>query len=126
MALRNTEKEVKQTVETPASVTKVAEKSLQAVEMRRRSLLKTYKDEDKIPVSISPLYKPYFGASMTVSVNGLSVVIPCDGRTYPLPKTFAIEAKGKIAKIDLMIDRKKKLRDVSSNSESTPGEIKFF
>ena len=108
------------------TVVKAAEKSLQAVEMKRRSLLKTYKEEDKISVSISPLYKPYFGASMTVSVNGISVVVPCDGKNRKIPKTHAIEALGKVAKVNLMIERGKKMRDVSSNIESTPGEIKFF
>lgn len=111
---------------TETTVTREAEKSLQAVEMRRRSLLKTYKDEEKISVSISPLYKPYFGASMTVSVNGISIIIPCDGKTYKVPKTHATEAKARLAKINLMVDRGKKMRDVASNVENSPGEIKFF
>ena len=109
-----------------AALAKAADKSLQAVEMRRRSLLKTYKEEDKLSVTISPLYKPYFGASMTVSINGISIIIPCDGKTYPINKTHAIEALGRIAKANLMIDRGKVLKDVSSNVESSPGEIKFF
>lgn len=113
-------------VKEEATVTNVAEKSLQAVELRRRSLAKTYKDEKKISVSVSPLYKAYFGASMTVDLNGFSVVIPCDGRPYKVPESFALEAKSKVAKVDLMIERGKKLRDVTSNLESTPGEIKFF
>jgi hypothetical protein len=111
---------------TPGTVNKAAEQSLQAVEMKRRALLKTYKTEKTVPVSISPLYKPYFGASMAIGVNGISTYVPCDGKTYHLPKTFATEAKRKIMMIDLMIDRKKRLNDVSSNAESTPGEIKFF
>lgn len=119
--MANTKKDTEKT-----AVAKASEKSLQAVEMKRRSLLKTYKEEDKLSVSISPLYKPYFGASMTVSVNGISVIIPCDGKTYKIPKTHAVEALGRIAKIDLMIDRGKKMKDVTSNVESTPGEIKFF
>lgn len=108
------------------TVTKAAEKSLQAVELRRRSLAKTYKDEKKVSVSVSPLYKAYFGASMTVDLNGFSVVIPCDGRPYKVPYSFALTAKSKIAKVDLMIERGKKMRNVTSNVESTPGEIKFF
>lgn len=113
-------------IETPGTVTKAAEQSLQAVEMKRRALLKTYKNEETEPVSISPLYKPYFGASMAIGVNGISTYIPCDGKTYHLPKTFATEAKRKVMMVNLMIDRKEKLNDVTSNAESTPGEIKFF
>lgn len=109
-----------------AAVARASEQSLQAVEMKRRSLLKTYKSEEKLPVTISPLYKPYFGASMTVSVNGISVIVPCDGKVYQIPKTHAVEAMGRIEKINLMLDRGKKLKDISSNVENTPGEIKFF
>lgn len=115
-----TKKEVKPAVETNA------EKSLQQVELKRRSLLKVYKNEDTIPVAISPLYKPYFGASMTVSINGISIIIPCDGKAYHVPETHATEALGRIEKINLMLDRAKKLTNVSENSETTPGEIKFF
>lgn len=113
-------------VETKASVAKSAEQSLHAVEMKRRSLLKVYKSEDTIPVAISPLYKPYFGASMTVSVNGISIIIPCNGKAYHIPETHATEALGRIEKINLMIDRAKKLTDIKENAETTPGEIKFF
>jgi len=63
---------------------------------------------------------------MTVSINGISIIIPCDGRTYQVNKTHAIDALGRIAKVNLMIDRKKKMKDITSNSETAPGEIKFF
>lgn len=116
----------KEVIETPVSVNKAAEQSLQAVELRRRGLLKYYKEEKKMPVSIAPLYKPYFGESMVVSVNDISIVIPCDGKTYQVNKTHAEAALSRIAKVNLMIDRTNKMKDIPSNAESTPGEIKFF
>ena len=104
----------------------VGEQSVQQVELKRRALVKVYKTEELVPVTIAPLYAPYVGASMTVSINGITCVIPCDGRTHQVPESFAIEAKTRIYKIDCMITRKKKMQSISDNAEHTPGEIKFF
>lgn len=100
--------------------------SVQAVELKRRELVKGYEKEEKVPVNISPLYKPYFGNSMPVSVNGISVYIPCDGKTYKVPKTLAAEALGKIIKTDAIIEKKNRMKNVSGNFESRPGELSFF
>ena len=100
--------------------------SLQKTELRRRELVHFYKSQDKVAVSISPLYKPYFGSSMTVSVNGIAIIIPCDGKTYMIPKTHAAEALGRIYKTDQIIEKKKRMRDVPGNFERNPGDITFF
>lgn len=95
-------------------------------EIRRRSLAEVYNSEEKISVTIPPLYKPYFGESMSVSVNGFLVVIPCDGRPHKVPKTHAEEAKARIRKTDNILMKKDAMRDVSSNFESSPGALQFF
>lgn len=100
--------------------------SLQQTELRRRELVHVYKSQDKVAVSVSPLYKPYFGSSLTVSVNGIAIVIPCDGRTYMIPKTHAAEALGRIYKTDQIIEKKRRMKDVSSNFERNPGDLSFF
>lgn len=100
--------------------------SLQKTELRRRELVHIYKSEDKVAVAISPLYKPYFGSSMTVSVNGIAIVIPCDGKTYMVPKTHAAEALGRIYKTDQIIEKKQRMKNVSGNFERNPGDLSFF
>ncbi len=92
----------------------------------RKRLAKAYAEQEKTPVSISPLYKPHFGTSMTVSINGITIVIPCDGKTYKVPKQFALEAMSRISKIDKIIEKKNRMKDVGSNLERSPGELTFF
>lgn len=100
--------------------------NVQTAEHRRKQLAKEFSKQEKMPVSISPLYKPHFGNSMTVSINGIAVVIPCDGRTYRVPRAFAVEALGRISKIDKILEKKNRMKNVSSNFERNPGELTFF
>lgn len=100
--------------------------NIQSAEMRRKELAKVFASQEKIPISISPLYKPHFGNSMTVSINGILVVIPCDGLTYRVPKAFATEALGRIRKIDRILEKKNRMKNISSNFERTPGELSIF
>lgn len=100
--------------------------NVQSVEMKRRGLLKHYKAEKKVPVNISPMYAKYFGKVMTVAINGITVAIPCDGKTYQITKTHATEALSRVRKIDASIRRKTRMQDASNNLEYTPGEIKFY
>lgn len=100
--------------------------NVQSVELQRRQLLRYYKDEKKIPVNISPMYAKYFGKVMTVSVQGITVAIPCDGKTRKYNKTHAIEALSRVRKIDASITRRERMKDISNNVESSPGELKFY
>lgn len=103
-----------------------SEKALQSVELRRRGLAKVYKSERKIPVAVAPLYKPYFGESMVVTINGITVAIPCNGKTYELPESFACAALTRINKTNEIIEKGKKMANISGNFEKSPGELKFF
>lgn len=93
---------------------------------RRRELAKYYKEEEKKPVSISPLYKPHFGTCMMVTINGIGISVPCDGKVYNIPKTFANEVQARISKIDMILEKKNRMKDVTRNYETTPGELNFF
>lgn len=122
----STEETVVETTAVDETETPVRTNDVQSVEMKRRSLLTHYKSEDKLPVNISPMYAKYFGNVMTVAINGITVAIPCDGKTYQITKTHAIEALSRVRKIDASITRKTRLQDASNNFEYTPGEIKFY
>lgn len=100
--------------------------NVQSVELQRRDLLQHYKSEKKVPVNISPMYQKYFGKVMSVAVQGITVAIPCDGKTYKINRTHAIEALSRVRKIDTSITRRERMKDVANNFESTPGEIKFY
>lgn len=100
--------------------------NVQTVELKRRALLQHYKNEDTISVNISPMYAKYFGKVMTVSIQGITVAIPCDGKTRKYNKTHAIEALSRLRKIDASITRKERMKDIVNNVETSPGEIKFY
>lgn len=102
-----------------------ANRRIQVKETQRRSLVKHYLSEKKVPVTISPLYAPYFGKVVPVLVNGIRVDIPADGRTYQINSTHASEILAKIRRINEMLARQKRAGDVSNNVESNIGELQF-
>jgi hypothetical protein len=104
-----------------ASNRAVAEK-----EIERKALAKAFKTQDTAPVQVSPLYAPYFGKVMTVTINGISVAVPCDGKTYMVPASFAEEVLIRLNNQDELIQKKRKLGDVSNNFETSPGELQIF
>lgn len=93
------------------------------LERKRKSLVNIYRNEDKVPITISPFYAPYLGRVVRVSVNGIIVDIPADGQTYNINKTHADHITAKIKRIDAMIARQKRAGDVSNNFEHSPGEL---
>ena len=95
-------------------------------EKERKALAKSFREMEKVPIHISPLYKPYFGRVHTVTINGVSVAIPCDGKTYMVPKIFADEVRIRIFRQDQLIQKKNRLGDVSNNFEASPGELNLF
>ena len=95
-------------------------------EKRKISLKQEYLAQEKIPVTISPMYKPYFGEVMELVINGIYVSIPCDGRAHEVPKTFASEANYRIYAVDNEQRRADRMADVANNHESIGGEINFF
>ncbi len=100
--------------------------NVQTVEVKRRELANVYRKEGKVPVSISPMYRPYVGNAMAISINGIAVYVPCNGHVYFLPKTFALEALARIRRIDDMLTKKERMTDIGNNYETSPGELKFF
>lgn len=109
-----------------AMIVKESDKNVAKAETSRRKLGEVFKNEEKVPVSISPLYKPYFGNVMTVSINGVSCAVPVDGKTYKVPKSFAEEVNIRKYRQDVLMEKSKKLSDVQNNFESSPGELALF
>lgn len=122
-------KEVIEQVEenvTEAQVTAASNKAVAEAEKDRKELAKSLKKQEYVPVQVSPLYRPYFGRVMTVTINGASVAIPCDGKTYKVPKTYAEEIKVRIHRQDELFAKKRRLSDVTNNLEASPGELQIF
>ena len=71
--------------------------------MEAQSTMLAYRNEAKVPVSVPKTFKSQFGNSLDITVNGVRVSIPCDGRTYFINETHAIHAKERIAKVDKLL-----------------------
>ena len=108
---------------TVNSVEAKAARAYNALEAKRKALVNTYRNEEKVAITISPFYAPYLGRVVRESVNGISGDIPADGQTYNVNMTHADHIIAKIKRIDAMIARQKRAGDVSNNFELSPGEL---
>lgn len=111
---------------TEAEITNESNNNVAKAEAGRRELGVKFRNEEKVPVSISPLYKPYFGKVMTVTINGISCAVPVDGKSYLVPKSFADEVEIRKFRQDELMEKSKKLADVQNNFETSPGELPLF
>ena len=114
---------------TEADIVRESDKKVVEVEKGRRTLATEFRNEEKVPIKIPPLYKPYFGRVMTISINGISCAIPVDGQVYQVPKSFAEEANVRMFKQDELLQKQEALSEASKNRnnfENYPGELALF
>ena len=105
----------------------VSDGNLAAVEKRTRiSAAQSYRNQEKVDISISPLYRPYFGNVMEIIINGVYCAVPVDGRTYKLAKSFANEAARRVKAVDAQNKRSERLADVQNNHENFIGELQLI
>jgi hypothetical protein len=92
-------------------------------DLQRKRLSSVYSAEPKRTVMIAPMYKAFFGNNMHVSINGISISVPCDGRPYEIPETFASVVQERLRLENDKQAKQKRFSDISRNSESSPGEL---
>lgn len=88
----------------------------------QKDLYKRLRDGEKTDVSISPMYQPYFGDNMCVSICGYPIYVPCDGQKYSVPKPYADIITENIARCDDSIRAAHQMSNVQNNFESYAGE----
>ena len=92
-------------------------------EEQRKTLAETYKGQEQIEVIGAPMYRAWFGNSMPISINGILITVPLDGKRYKIPKSFARIFNARIQSINEDIELAKKRSNVSSNFEQFPGQL---
>lgn len=92
----------------------------------KRKLMQTFKNEKQVPVKISPMYQPYFGKTMPVSLNGLTIYVKVNGSVQYVPRSFADIIEERIMNIDRMLTKQHRMANIQENFESSPGELKIF
>lgn len=106
-----------------AELAAVQNAHLAALQKRQKTLAAHYRGENRVTVSISPMYAPHFGKNMPVILNGIAIYIPCDGQNYDVPESFAMEIRQRVRQVDEQLTRQKRLSDVSKNGERYAGEL---
>jgi hypothetical protein len=70
--------------------------------MEAQQTLMEFRNEEKRPISISKAIANFVGANLDVTINGVRVSIPCDGKTYFVNKSHWEHARERLAKLDLL------------------------
>lgn len=105
-----------------AALTNKLEQSVNKLQAKRRGLAEQYRKEKKVEVTISPMYRPYFGNNMPVQINGVAVYVPINGQAYKIPESFAAVVKERISLIDEQLRAREAMADVQANLENYAGE----
>lgn len=61
-----------------------------------------FRNEDKMPMSIPKTMSAIIGPNLDVTVNGVRVSIPCDGKTHYINSTHYEHARERLAKLDIL------------------------
>jgi len=99
---------------------------LMNAELRRKQLLGKYRIQEKVPMYLSPMYRPYFGNVMRVMINGISIFFKVDGTVQLVPKDFADEITARRMAVDAILTKQNRMANIPSNFESAPGELTLF
>ena len=95
-------------------------------DIKRKSLAREYNAEKKVTVMIAPMYEAYFGKRMHVSINGISISVPCDGRPYMIPDSFAALVQSRLRAVNEQQAKQKRFSDIGRNNETSPGELALY
>jgi len=114
-------------VETVEEVKPVPEAMLQMTQaVRSKTFADKLKAEKLCEVTVSPLYAPEFSRNQPVSINGVRINVPTDGKVYKVPESFAMIINERKRAADEKFKRLNKMADVTNNKERNPGELKLF
>ena len=92
-------------------------------EAQRLQVAKQLSEQDKIEVIGAPMYRAYFGNAMLISINGIPIYVPLDGKRYAIPRSYAEIFNARINSVNEDMELEKKRSDVQSNFESYPGQL---
>lgn len=108
---------------TTASLTNQLSQQVSSAQTAKARMAIMYKEEEKVKVQISPFYRPYFGNNMPIILNGIAVYVPCDGRMYEIPKSFADIVGERIGRIDRLIAKQGVMGGIIEESYAGENEL---
>lgn len=106
----------------PTADTKLKQQQA-ALDKQQVSLYTQYCNEPKVRVTGSPMYAPYFGRMMNLTINGIAIYVPMDGQSYEIPTTFADLFNSRIEAVDALNRNRTTMANIANNKESYAGEL---
>lgn len=104
-----------------------ANREIAQASARKKELIKYYKQEKQVITYVSPMYRPYFGNIMTVTINGISIRFPVDGSKQAIPATFADEVERRRRNIDDILNKQKRMAAIKENEDKgSIGSLSLF
>lgn len=70
--------------------------------LEAQQLLSQFRSERRKPISIPKTMANQVGSALPITVNGVRVSIPCDGKTYYINETHWEHARERLAKLDIL------------------------
>lgn len=105
----------------------MANREIAQATARKKELIKYYKQEKQVVTYVSPMYRPYFGNVMTVTINGISIRFPVDGSKQAIPATFADEVERRRRNIDDILNKQKRMAAIKENEDKgSIGSLSLF
>jgi hypothetical protein len=108
-----------------AAQNRAIEVSVTKKEQARRELVKKFMAEPLITVTVSPFYAKYLGKTVMISIQGISVYVPANGRPYKVPAKHAAELFASIEAIDIREMKVERMSQVQNNIETSVGGLHF-
>lgn len=105
-----------------AEAVKSSNGSVAELERKKMTLAQQYKAEKQVAVTGSPFYRPYFGNTMPIVINGISIYVPMNGQQYEIPESFACVFYERIQRVDAQRNAQERMSDVTKNEEAFAGE----
>lgn len=88
--------------------------------------LQKLKTQELKTVSLAPQYNAYFGEVMTVSINGMSIYFPVDGRNYRIPADYAKVVHERRRRVDDLLIRTRRMANIRQNKEDSIGGLELI
>lgn len=74
--------------------------------LEAQQLMSQFRGERKVPISIPKSMADRVGSALAITVNGVRISIPCDGKTYYINETHWEHARERLAKLDVLAANK--------------------
>lgn len=109
-----------------AEIEEVIPMTLGDLEVRKKALVSEYTKQERVPITLAPMYAVYFGNVMTVALNGISIRVKVDGSTQRVPRSYANEIDRRRMAIDQQLRRQHRMSNISKNAEQNPGDLPLY